>query len=114
VVSINNIQNDEQAKGHGVELGSSLLTYDFVLVQGEAAARLRRLKAEKAMAGLGHKCRVIGELLVPDVDYWSTKHVSRFLEYYKKTQFLLIMICVCYLSFLRYIIDVKSVTGPSS
>ena len=114
MVWINNIQNDGQAKRHGVKLGSSLLTYDFVLVQDEAAAKLRRLKAEKAMAGLGHKCRVIGDLPVPDVDYWPTKYVSRFLEYYKKTQSLSIMTCSCCLSFLHYIIDVKSVTGPSS
>jgi len=60
VVSIKKVQDDEQAKQYGVKLGSALMTYDFVLVTDEAAAKLRRQKAEEAMAGSDHK-------LVPDV-----------------------------------------------
>lgn len=68
MVSINNIQDDEQAKKYGVKLGSALLTYDFVLVKAEAAAKLRRQKAEEAMTGLGRKFRFIDDLPVPNVD----------------------------------------------
>lgn len=44
------------------------MTYDFVLVTDEAAAKLRRQKAGEAMAGLGRKFRFINDLPVPDVD----------------------------------------------
>lgn len=56
------------AKKYGVELGSALLTYDFVLVTDTAAAGLRRQKAEDAMAHLGRKFKFIDDLPVPDVD----------------------------------------------
>jgi hypothetical protein len=51
-----------------VELGSALLTYDFVLVTDEAAAELRKQKAEEAMAGLAHKFKLLDGLPVLDVD----------------------------------------------
>jgi hypothetical protein len=44
------------------------MTYDFVLVSDEAAAKLRREKAEEAMAKLGRNFRFIDDLPVPDVD----------------------------------------------
>ncbi|RBQ77203.1 hypothetical protein FVER14953_20042 [Fusarium verticillioides] len=56
------------AKKYGVKIGSALMTYDFVLVSDEAAAKLRREKAEEAMAKLGRKFRFIDDLPVPDVD----------------------------------------------
>jgi hypothetical protein len=68
VVPITNINDEEQAKIYGVKLGSALLSYDFVLVTDEAAAKLRRQKAEEAMAKLGRKFRFIDDLPVPDVD----------------------------------------------
>ena len=55
------------ARKYGVKLGSSLLTYDFVLVKEQAAAELRRQKAEEAMTKLGRKIRFIDDLPVPDV-----------------------------------------------
>lgn len=68
VVPITKIDDEEQGKKYGVELGSALLTYDFVLVTDEAAAKLRRQKAEEAVAKLGRKFRFIDDLPVPDVD----------------------------------------------
>jgi hypothetical protein len=56
------------ASKYGVKLGSSLIRYDFVLVGDQAAAGLRRQKAEEAMANLGRKFRFINDLPVPDVD----------------------------------------------
>jgi hypothetical protein len=46
VVSIKNVQGDGQAKQYDVKLGSALMAYDFFLVTDEAAAKLRRQKAE--------------------------------------------------------------------
>jgi hypothetical protein len=68
VVSIKKVEHEEQAKAYGVELGSAFISYDFVLVTEEAAASLRKQKAEKAMASLGGKFKFIDDLPVPDVD----------------------------------------------
>jgi hypothetical protein len=42
VVSLQKVEDEEQAKKYGVKLGCSLISYDFVLVTEEAAAKLRR------------------------------------------------------------------------
>lgn len=68
VVSLEKVENEEQAKRYNVELGCALMKYDFVLVTDEAAAKLRRKKAEEAMAEQGRKVRFIDDLPVPDVD----------------------------------------------
>ncbi|PTB48016.1 hypothetical protein M431DRAFT_101014 [Trichoderma harzianum CBS 226.95] len=68
VVQIKKVEDEEMAKKYGVKLRSALLTYDFVLVKEQAAAELRRQKAEEAMAKLGRKIRFIDDLPVPDVD----------------------------------------------
>ncbi|KAK4085576.1 uncharacterized protein Triagg1_566 [Trichoderma aggressivum f. europaeum] len=68
VVQIEKVEDEEIASKYGVKLGSSLLTYDFVLVKEQAAAELRRQKAEEAMAKLGRKIIFIDDLPVPDVD----------------------------------------------
>lgn len=68
VVPIQRIADEAVAKKYGVELGSALLTYDFVLVTDSAAAALRRKKAEESLAKLGRKFRFIDDLPVPDVD----------------------------------------------
>ncbi|SPJ80745.1 probable hydroxyquinol-1,2-dioxygenase [Fusarium torulosum] len=68
IVKLQKVTNEDMAKKYGVELGSALLTYDFVLVTDTAAAKLRREKAEEAMAGLGRRFRFIDDLPVPDVD----------------------------------------------
>ncbi|KAF5711478.1 putative hydroxyquinol-1,2-dioxygenase [Fusarium globosum] len=68
IVNIKKVEDEEMAKKYGVKIGSALMTYDFVLVSDEAAAKLRREKAEEAMAKLGRKFRFIDDLPVPDVD----------------------------------------------
>lgn len=68
VVSIKKAGDEELVNKYGVKLGSALLTYDFVLVTDNATAKLRRQKAEEAMAKLGRKFRFIDDLPIPDVD----------------------------------------------
>ena len=68
VVPVKKIEDEGQAKAHGVTMGSALISYDFVLVTDQAAAELRRQKAEEAMAGLSGKFKFIDNLPVPDVD----------------------------------------------
>ncbi|KAI1061326.1 hypothetical protein LB507_011323 [Fusarium sp. FIESC RH6] len=68
VVSIQKVTDEEMAKKYDVKVGSALMTYDFVLVSDTAAAKLRRQKAEEAMAGLGRNFKFIDDLPVPDVD----------------------------------------------
>jgi ABC-type tungstate transport system permease subunit len=68
IVNIKKVEDEEMAKKYGVKIGSALMTYEFVLVSDEAAAKLRREKAEEAMAKLGRNFRFIDDLPVPDVD----------------------------------------------
>lgn len=58
----------EQATKYGVEVGTALIMYDFVLVTEKAAADLRREQATKAMADQGRTFSFIDDLPVPDVD----------------------------------------------
>ena len=60
--------NSEQALRYGVDVGTALMTYEFVLVSAEAASDLRREKAIEAMASQGRKVRFIDDLPIPDVD----------------------------------------------
>ncbi|KAF4943342.1 hypothetical protein FSARC_14943 [Fusarium sarcochroum] len=68
VVPIQKVADEDTARKYDVEVGSALLTYDFVLVTDAAAARLRRQKAEEAMANLGRNFKFIDDLPVPDLD----------------------------------------------
>jgi hypothetical protein len=68
VVKVQKVEDAEQAKRYGVEVGTALLVYDFVLVTEQAARDLRRWKAEEAMAGYGGKFKFVDDLPVPDVD----------------------------------------------
>ncbi|OBS22914.1 hypothetical protein FPOA_09235 [Fusarium poae] len=68
IVPIQRVTDEEMAKKYDVKVGSALMTYDFVLVTDTAAAKLRRKKAEEAMAGLGRNFKFIDDLPVPDVD----------------------------------------------
>lgn len=68
VVALKKVEDEQQAQNYGVKLGSALISYDFVLVTVEAAAQLRRQKAEEAIAGLSGRFRFIDDLPVPDVD----------------------------------------------
>ncbi|KAF9769168.1 hypothetical protein IL306_013430 [Fusarium sp. DS 682] len=68
ITTIKKVEDEEIAKKYDVKVGFALMTYDFVLVTDEAAAKLRREKAEEAMAKLGRKFKFIDDLPVPDVD----------------------------------------------
>lgn len=68
VVDIEQVDDDEQARRYGVELGMLLLKYDFILVTEKAAAGLRRQKGEEAMALQGRRFRFVDDLPVPEVD----------------------------------------------
>lgn len=68
VVDVQKVGDEEQATLYGVELGTLLIKYDFVLVTMKAAAGLRRKNAEQAMASQGRRVRFIDDLPVPEVD----------------------------------------------
>jgi hypothetical protein len=59
----------EQAKEYGVEEGTKLLTYDFVLVTEEETRKLREELAKKAVEGLGRTdLGIVDGLPILDVD----------------------------------------------
>lgn len=60
--------NPEQAKRYGVEEGSKLITYDFVLVSDEESRKLREGQAMAAMEKLGRRMKLYKGLPVPEVD----------------------------------------------
>lgn len=57
-----------QASTYGVEEGSKLITYDFVLITEDESRRLRETKAMEAMEALGLNMKLYNGLPVPDVD----------------------------------------------
>lgn len=56
------------AEKYGVEEGTWLMKYDFVLVSEDEARNLRDLKSKEAVEGLGLKVRFLEGLPVPDLD----------------------------------------------
>jgi len=56
------------AKQYGVEKGSKVLKYDFVLVSEKSTEELRDENALKAMKKLGRKVKLLDHLPVPDLD----------------------------------------------
>lgn len=68
VVTLEKVQDEEMAQKYGVNIGTRLLAYDFVLVSEEEASKLRREKAEEAMASQGRSMKFVNNLPVPDVD----------------------------------------------
>lgn len=58
----------EQAKKYGVEEGTKLLEYDFVLVTEDESRELREKNAMEAMEAQGRKMKLWNGLPVPDVD----------------------------------------------
>jgi hypothetical protein len=61
--------SSEQAKSYGVDEGTALLRYDFVLVTDEETKKLRHDEAVKAMKGLGREgMMIVNGLPVPEVD----------------------------------------------
>lgn len=56
-----------QAEQYGVEEGSALMTYDFVLVGEEESFNLRSQKSHQALERLGRRVKIVRGLPVPDV-----------------------------------------------
>ncbi|KAH7137047.1 cathecol 1,2-dioxygenase [Dactylonectria estremocensis] len=60
--------DDVQARTYGVEEGTKLLRYDFVLVSEEEAKSLRAKNSMEAVQSLGLKMKISDGLPVPNVD----------------------------------------------
>ena len=58
----------DTAERYGVQEGTLLLTYDFVLVSDVEASDLRQEKSREALQALGRKVKLLDGLPVPDVD----------------------------------------------
>lgn len=56
------------ADKHGVEEGTALISYDFVLVSDKEASDLRDEKSKQALEKLGMHVKIVDGLPVPDVD----------------------------------------------
>ena len=68
IVDVQRVEDKDQAKQFGVELGTALIKYNFVLVTEKAVADLRREESERALTAHGQSLRFIDGLPVPDVD----------------------------------------------
>jgi hypothetical protein len=68
VVDLETIEDEDVASGYGVEVGTKLMKYDFVLVGEEEARRLRDRNSIEALEGLGMKVKIVDGLPIPDVD----------------------------------------------
>lgn len=68
IVEVQTVEDKDQAKQFGVDVGTALIKYDFVLVTEQAVADLRREESEKALTAQGQSFRFIDGLPVPDVD----------------------------------------------
>jgi hypothetical protein len=68
VVDLDTIEDPDMARGYGVEVGTKLMKYDFVLVSEEEARRLRDRNSIEALEGLGMKVKIVDGLPIPDVD----------------------------------------------
>ncbi len=58
----------QSAEKYGVEEGTLLMAYDFVLVSDAEASALREEKSRRALEGLGRKVKFLEGLPIPDVD----------------------------------------------
>ena len=58
----------QTAENYGVEEGTAMLTYDFVLVSDKESYDLRAQKSKQALEKLGRKVKIVEGLPVPDVD----------------------------------------------
>lgn len=67
VVTLEKVVDEQQAKAYGVELGSALSSYDFVLVTDEAVEQLRQEKAKEALTRLGSSLKVVSNPPIPSI-----------------------------------------------
>ena len=68
VVDVKQVEDPAVAERYGVEVGSALLEYDFILVSESEALELRQKNAAEAMAAQGTKVVFLDGLPVPDLD----------------------------------------------
>ena len=68
IVNVQRVEDKNQAKRFGVEVGTALIKYDFVLVTETAVVDLRQAESERALTSQGQSFRFIYGLPVPDVD----------------------------------------------
>jgi protocatechuate 3,4-dioxygenase beta subunit len=68
VVGMQEVTDEAMATKYGVQVGTKLFIYDFVLVSDKEAAELREKKAREAMEMHGRKMKFFNGLPVPDVD----------------------------------------------
>jgi hypothetical protein len=68
IVKVETVDDADQAKQYGVEVGTALIKYDFVLVTENAVADLRQEESERALTAQGQSFRFVDGLPVPDVD----------------------------------------------
>lgn len=60
--------DDLVAQEYQVKPGTSVLTYEFILVSEAEARDLREKEAKEALEALGRKCIMLNGLPVPDID----------------------------------------------
>lgn len=68
IVDLSKVTDSEMAKKYGVEQGTLLLTYDFVLVSESESLKLRKEKAEEAIKKMGRSMEDFQGLPILDVD----------------------------------------------
>lgn len=68
LVDLLEVEDEETAARYGVEVGTKMIKYDFVLVSEKEASDLRNERSKKALADLGRKVTLLDGLPVPDVD----------------------------------------------
>ena len=56
------------AERYGVKEGTTLMTYNFVLVSERESSSLRAQKSKEALEKLGRKVKIVEGLPVPDID----------------------------------------------
>jgi protocatechuate 3,4-dioxygenase beta subunit len=67
VVDLAKVDSDQSAK-YGINQGSWLMTYDFVLVSDAESSALRDRNSKDALDRLGYKVKIVNGLPVPDLD----------------------------------------------
>lgn len=67
-MDLSEVTDPEMAKKYDVEEGTSLLTYDFVLVSTRETLKLRKEKAEEAIKKMGRSMEDFRGLPILDVD----------------------------------------------
>ena len=68
IVDLGTVTDEGMARKYGVDLGTRLLEYEFVLATDQEAQQLRQEEAKKALSSLGRRMTLLNGLPVPEVD----------------------------------------------